>query len=97
MYNIPSQDHFETRWETLCKVPVPVVWSLSGPVPTVGEEILVLVQSKSSVASWWKVQKPVSKVQFKAEEENKVLTPFLSDMRIIVCLSHLHIFLHNLY
>ena len=48
-------------------VPDPVVWSLSGPVPTVGEEIFILVQSKSSVASWWKAHNPFSKVQFNAE------------------------------
>lgn len=47
-------------------LPVPVVWSLSGPVPGVGELIFVLIQSKSSVDSWKKPHKSVSKVQFRS-------------------------------
>lgn len=49
------------------RLPVPVVWSLSGPVPIVGEAWFVRRQSKSSVATWRKLQSPDSKVQFIAK------------------------------
>lgn len=49
------------------KSPCPVVWSLSGPVPMVGELMFVLDQSKSSFWSCVYPHHPDSNVQFKAK------------------------------